>query len=336
MNKNLRISVFGLAGAVAGFVLQGCFDAQPTPECSVTITAAALGLGPYYTKLTKVDGTGTCGDLKYFYTGMQRFRTQAQGGSFNLAVKTSPVVDPFLGYIYSEDVDPSNNCVNEADCDDCTVPQADGGLTVADGGVVEDFTATLADGGMDTLTGTPDPGEPDGYREVEAANECMSVVEPIERRDGTDPNGKNLVATGKMPQFPNSANVCAITDITGGVQNYDQEVLTLADGSSKTLPAITYKTEFTNFNIVNTTAVPGTVFSADVKYTEGSCVANYKAFGFWPEIHCATDVDCDPNADLDAGRVFGSGLNPEYKATCDTGLGVCVPTVSAEDLAKIR
>ena len=59
MSKNLRISLYGLTGAVAGFVLQGCFAAQPTPECSVTITAAALGLAPYYVKLTKQTGTGT-------------------------------------------------------------------------------------------------------------------------------------------------------------------------------------------------------------------------------------------------------------------------------------
>ena len=332
MSKNLRIGFFGLAGAVAGFALQGCFDAQPTPECSVTITAAALGLGPYYTKLTKVDGTGSCANLTHFYTGLQRFRTKAQGGAFTLAVKPSPVADPYLGYVYSADVDPDNNCENEEDCADCTIELADGGLVISDGGVVEEYTITLDDGGTDVGVGTPDPAEPDLYRPVDDANLCKSVEEPIERRDPTDPDGKNLIALGQMPQFP-SNNVCAISDFTGGVQNFGQEDLTLADGTTSTLPAITYKTEFTNFNVVNSTKVPGTAFTADVKLTEGGCVANYKAVGFWPEIHCATDSDCDPNADLDAGRVFGSGINPAFEPKCDTVLEVCVPSV---DVATIK
>ncbi len=335
MSKNSRISLFGLIGGVAGFALSGCFAAQPTPECNVTITAAGQGLGPYYALLTRVDGTGSCSELTHMSVGMQRFRTQANGGAFTLAVRTSPVVDPYLGYIYSADLDPANNCANEEDClgeedpaASCVQPSADGGVELFDGTPVDPATATFttADGGS---------------VEVDLANECASVEEPFARRDAADPKGKKLNAIGQMPQFP-SNNACTITNFTGGEQNYQEEVLTLADGSSATLAAVTYKTEFTNFNVINSAKVPGTAFTTDMKFTEGGCVANYKVVGFWPEIHCSNapsegalvvSGDCDPSADLDAGRITGSGINPSFEPKCNTALGVCVPTV---DVATIK
>lgn len=321
MNTNrLRIGLLGLASAVAGFALQGCFAAQPLPECSVTITAAGLGLHPYYVLMTKVDstGAGTCGDLKHIYIGMQRFRTKASGGDFTLAVKASPVVDPYLGYVYAANTDVYNDCVNEESChgeDDpalsCVVNVDDGGVELFDGTPVE----IQGDVGV---VGDPN----DGGFEVDPANECGAVEEPLYRVDPTDPDGKNLNAIGKMAQFPTNG-VCAVTDFTGGAQNYQAEM----DVDGNTIPAVTYKMEFTDFNIINSTKVPGTAFTSKIKYTEGGCVANYTAVGFWPEVTCETDADCNPSADLDAGRVFGSGINPEFKPKCDTDLEVCVPTV---------
>lgn len=346
MNKNLRIGLFGLVGAVAGFGLQGCFSPQPLPECTVTNSTAGLFLPPYYTKLKLVDGTGSCAGLDHMYTGVQRFRTQAQGGAFTLAVKASPVVDPFLGYVYTGDLDISNNCVNEEDCqgaDDptlaCIVNQADGGIELFDGTPVDSAgTVTQSDGGT---------------YDVDLANECGLVEEEVSRVDPADPKGKNLNAIGKMPQFP-TAGICSVTDFSGGVQNFQEELL--ADGT--TLPAIQYKVDFTEFNVISTAAVAGNAFLAKLKYTEGACVANYEAIGFWPgsfhatiDIPCAeTAADADPSkgdgpdwfdsshilvtsgeceamADLDAGRQFGSGINPAFKPKCDTTLGVCVPSV---------
>lgn len=319
MSKNLRISLFGLTGAVAGFVLQGCFAAQPTPECSVTVTAAGLGLNPYYVKLEKVSGTGPCANLTHMRAGMMRYRTQASGGSFTLAVKPSVIVDPYLGYDFSADSDPSNDCVNEEDCQGeadptmaCINNVSDGGIELWDGTPVDSAgTVTQADGGT---------------YDIDLANECVVVEEPLPRVDPADPDGKKLNAIGKMPQFP-TAGVCSVTAFEGGEQNFQEEVVMLPDGTNQTFPAATYKTEFTDFNVMNTTKVPGTAFTTNIKLTQGTCVAEYKAVGFWPEIGCSADSDCDPNADLDAGRVFGSGINPEFKPKCDMDLEVCVPTV---------
>ena len=346
MSKNLRISLIGLAGAVAGFALQGCFATQPIPECTVTTTAVANGLVPYYTRLSRVDGTGPCAELTHFYTGLQRFRKQGTGGDFTLAIKSSPVIDPFMGYVYSADTDPTNDCVNGEDCQGDADPTAACVVNVSDGGVeLFDGTPIAADGTVDLADG--------GSYQVDPANECVAVDDPVERRDPADPKGANLNAIGQMPRYPIN-NLCAVTDIVGGVQNYGPETLDLADGTQTTLPAITYNVEYTNFNVVNSAKVLGNAFTADVKYTEGSCVANYKAVGFWvglsllqgtADIKCTPAVpadaglvystDCDPSSDLDAGRVFGSGINPAFQPMCDLslgptpadGTGVCVPSV---------
>jgi hypothetical protein len=333
MNQNLRISLIGLAGAVAGFVLQGCFAPQPTPECNVTITAAGLGLPPYYVKLDKTSGTGACSELDHMYAGVQRFRTQASGGAFTFAIRASPVVDPYLGYIYSADVDAFNNCVNEEECtgeDDpttmCVNNLADGGIETYDGTPVNGETAEPTDGG--------DPFD------VDVENTCVSNPDAIPRVDPADEGGKLLNAIGKMPQFPTN-NVCQVTEFVGGRQDFQEEVLTLANGATSTLPAVTHRLEYTDFKIINSPKVQGTAFVSNVKYTEGGCVAEYKALGFWPEIHCSNpasegalvdSTECDPFADLDAGRVAGSGINPEFKPKCDTARGVCVPTVDVENI----
>lgn len=331
MNTNrIRTSLLGLAGAVAGFAFQGCTP-QPLPECSVTITSAALGLGPYYVQLKKESstGTGSCGDLTHMQVGLQRFRTAPSGGAFTLAAKTDLVTDPYLGYIYSENVDDSNDCANEDDCQGagdlanaCVNLLADGGVELNDGTVVDpttgDFTVMYADGGSDMAT-------------ADLMNECGPVADSIPRVDPADPDGKNLNAIGDMAQFPVNGQ-CAVTNWKGGAQNYQAEDLSLVDGTSKTLPAITYKVEFENFNVLSTTKVPGTAFTTTVKYTEGGCSATFTGVGFWPQVHCSADVDCDPSSDLDAGRLLGSGINPDFKPTCNKDLGVCVPSVDVTTL----
>jgi hypothetical protein len=332
MNTNrLRIALMGLAGAVAGFTVQACTP-QPLPECSVTITSAALGLAPYYVVLTKESATGTCGDIDHLKVGLQRFRTKASGGSFTVAVKASPVVDPYLGYTFSENVDDSNDCANEEDCQGADDPSAscvnlrsDGGIELNDGSPVVPVDADVGEVSFD-----PGDGGTETF-EVELANECGAVPDSISRVDPADPDGKNLNAIGNMPQFP-TAGVCPVTNFTGGVQNFQAEDLTLVGGATTTLPAVTYRLEFENFNVISTTKVPGTAFTSTIKYTEGACTATFKALGFWPEVHCEADSDCDPTADLDAGRLLGSGLNPDFKSKCDTVREVCVPGVDVTTL----
>lgn len=348
MNSTIRTGLLGLVGAVAGFGLQGCFTAQPQPECSVTVTSAGLGLVPYYTQLKKIDSTGggTCGDLDHMYVGMQRYRTKASGGDFTVALKPSFLADPYLGYTYSADYDTYNNCVNEESChgeDDpalgCVSVAADGGYELYDGTEV-----------VDNMDGTGTVADPGGDYQVDLANECASVEEPLYRVDPTDMDGKKLNIIANMPQFP-TAGKCALTQASGGTQNFQEE--TTLTG---TVPAITYKVEFIDTSVINNAEFPGIAFTGKIKVTEGACVANYNAVGWWsgyntgsPEIHCTPAMgsaagslsyatECDPNADLDAGRLLGSGMSPAFKPQCqadatDPTTGICVPSV---DLTAVK
>lgn len=364
MNTNrIRIGLLGLASAVAGFSLQGCFAPQPLPECSVTITAAGLGLPPYLVLLKKIDSTGTamdCGKKQKMLVGLQRYRTKASGGAFTLAIRAQPVVDPFLGYTYTGNIDETNDCANEEDCqgaDDpsmaCVHTLEDGGVELFDGTVVTPTTVTPTDGGDPYEAGLVDPMDGGDSYEVDLANECGAVDEPIERRDPADPDGKNLTVIGDMPQFP-TAGTCDVTNLKGGVENFQEE--RLVDGT--VLPAVKFGVEWTDFKVLNTTKIPGTAFTGKVKISEEDCVANYDALGFWPgsfagvsEIACTPSdpskdqsyaPECDPVADTDGGtRIFGSGINPDFAPVCDKNLeqvidgttfGTCVPGVDLTTL----
>lgn len=287
--NKFRIGMVGLASAIAGFVMQGCFAAQPAPECQVTTASAAFGITPYYVELKKIDGTGSCAGLDHMQVGLQRFRVP-NSNDFKVGIKPSLLVDAVNGLYYSADSDESNNCSDGEGCDMCVPP----------------------------------PG-------MMGDNVCESVPDPVPRTDPMDPKGNNILGYGTMKQFPTDKK-CAITDLSGMTQNFAAEMVDLVDGGTQNFPAVKMQVEFTDLNILNTTVIPGTAWTAKVKFTEGSCVANYDALAFWPEVHCETDADCNPEADLDAGRTLGSGINPNFKPKCDTKAGVCKPSVDLTTL----
>jgi hypothetical protein len=63
-------------------------------------------------------------------------------------------------------------------------------------------------------------------------------------------------------------------------------------------------------------------------YTKDGCSATFKAIGMYPAIDCSADdpttpefetdpTVCNPNPDPDQGRVFGSGINPDFPTRCE-------------------
>ncbi len=354
--KTLRIGLIGLASAVAGFTLQGCFAAQPTPECQVATAEAAFGLTPYYVKLTNVDAAGSCGTRDHMYLGTQRFFNADGGAGFRLGMRSSVLMDHALGYTLEENVDPSNDCTNEEDCELCVIALADGGLAVAvDGGPVADFTYDLEDGGTDVEPGLDDGMG--GYTPVDVANECGPVTEPVERFDPNDPDGANLVGFGALPQYP-TAGVCSVTDFTGATQDFEE--IEAVDGTI--IPALSAKLEWEALDVLMTAKVPGTAFTGKVKITEGACTATYEAYAFWPAIHCSAQADyddllasghedcaamtsctpeeargivnrdCDPYPNLEQERAYGSGINPLFEPVCNLERGICEPGVDVKTL----
>ena len=103
-------------------------------------------------------------------------------------------------------------------------------------------------------------------------------------------------------------------------------------------PATSLRYEWSNVRVHVTPAYPGTQMVATVKITQDGCSAIYDVLGLWPAIGCEKldaegngtgepdPVRCDPNADPDAGRPTGSGINPDFKdaIVCDPDVLLCV------------
>jgi hypothetical protein len=128
------------------------------------------------------------------------------------------------------------------------------------------------------------------------------------------------------------------------------------------LPAENYRQEWKNLRVYVTAGVTGTQFVGEMHFenrTPGAeCTADYKFVAMYPSVPCSdevhvdddnnpdtpsenddADVDnddtpnlvpnsdhCLPDPDPDKGRVFGSGINPDFKTTCDPDLLHCVLT----------
>jgi hypothetical protein len=255
------------------------------------------------------------------YLGTQRFRVP-DSGSYRVGYRSSVLMDHALGYTLEANVDPSNDCTYEEDCEACVFTLADGGLATAlDGGAVEEFP--LPDGGSEFGL---DDGM-GGYEPIDVDNECQAVPESVHRVDADDPDGKNLVGFASMPQYPTN-NVCSLTDFTGSAQVFQEEVE--VDGT--VIPALPVRLEWERFDVLMTSKVPGTAFTGKVSITEGACTATYEAFGFWPAVQCTTDTDCDPFPNVAEGRAYGSGINPLFEPKCNTTLKICEPGVDVLQL----
>ncbi len=346
--SKFKIGLAGLASAIMGFVVQGCTTPQPPPECTVFTGAAGAGVSNYYAKLdNKTDNSNAaCADapsngLKNLTLGMTRI---APPGStkFQVIIRSSYIVDAYNGLIFSGNQDPTNDCAKPTSpgkCKYCVVgtPPA---LTLADAGVAVD-PVPLTDGG---LQGIVYPAG-DGGTRISLTNACKPTDEPIARVDPNDENGDNIYQWASMPQFPTNG-VCSLTVFDGGYQNFRAEPL--VDGTE--LPAETVTNNWTALDVLDNTKAPASYFTGKVAISEGACTTTWDVTGFWPIIGCAatdadgntlTDADgnyvpddtlCDPNADLDAGRVFGSGISPYFRSKCDKVLGVCVPTATEAEL----
>jgi hypothetical protein len=140
------------------------------------------------------------------------------------------------------------------------------------------------------------------------------------------------------PQFPDSNTVCTLTPksgATGGSVTLDP--YTCADGTK--FPGGPFKTDWTSFDVINSTRAPATYFTAKLAITEGTCVSNYDVTAFWPAVSCddgtgtPSDALCSPVADADAG-IAASGISPYLKPKCDPTLLVCVPTETTANLKQ--
>lgn len=154
------------------------------------------------------------------------------------------------------------------------------------------------------------------------------------RKMGEELAHKDTLLDPDAPSQPNSVGEL-MTDAPGEDNFCEVPTLTPArlesryGGVSKAPVSLTY--EWSKLRIYNTPEIPGTQFTAELRYSENGCTAEYTVKGIWPVVSCATggkpdDSKCDPNPDPSVGRYRGSGINPTFPVKCDPVAFICVLT----------
>lgn len=175
-----------------------------------------------------------------------------------------------------------------------------------------------------------------------------------------DPAEGKPYAFGDYTTDPDANNICYAGGANGTAALAVAEINIAAtdDGMGNTTPAIHLRQTWSNIRVYVTAAVPGTQMVGEMKFEdlEAGCEASYKVTGLFPAVPCGIDVDddndpmtdaadddadtmnpdpqqpdnaaCSPVADPASGRVFGSGINPDFSTTCDPTLLYCVLTTA--------
>lgn len=87
------------------------------------------------------------------------------------------------------------------------------------------------------------------------------------------------------------------------------------DESLPAQPATTVAFEWSNVRILVTADAQGTQMTADMHFEQDGCEADYSVVGVYPAVSCASDEECDDDA---------NGINPSFATRCNVDLGLCV------------
>jgi hypothetical protein len=145
--------------------------------------------------------------------------------------------------------------------------------------------------------------------------------------DPADPKGAKVNSVGDLTVEP-TAGVCSATNLSPATQSFgpgekEEEVEGSDTPKIVPLPATQVTYQWNDLKFYVAASRPGTVFTANLDFTQDGCNAKYKVIGLWPKVDCSTDADCDPNPDPANGRNSGSGINPEFDVGCDADLHFC-------------
>ncbi len=315
---NLRPSflVVALLAMSLAVWLAGCAYAEPPPPCPVA-AGSALGVGAggnplprlpdFWAKYTLASGNATdsCAQLVGEEVAFQKFSTPTQLTNFTLALRSYR-----MGYQQG-----NANDYGSAD-------------------YVGDLDFTFPDG----TTGGAAEGEGTNFNDPTGGSDFVI------RQDPNDPQNKLMSAIGSLTGLPDATNICTASGFsaadetwpeidvplypggendtsvnTGNTDPLQGTAVILDDGGTKVavFPTLHEKYEWDSVKIISTTEIPGTVFSASLRYTENTCTATYNVFGIWPLTPCHTDLDCSPTPLPSAGVCMNACSADTTVGTCD-------------------
>lgn len=195
-------------------------------------------------------------------------------------------------------------------------------------------------------------------RKIAIQSRTMGEIFLGRKGAGTDEND-HPYAFGVYSTEPDANNICYAGG-SGGTAALDVADLDIAEyteddgmGGMVTYPAEHYRQEWKNVKVYVTAGVTGTQAVGEMHFEDvtGGCSEDFKWVGLFPSVGCGKDVDengmpgdddnddadpdnpdpqvadpdaCLATADPDKGRVFGSGINPDFKVKCDATLLHCV------------
>ena len=357
-----------LGWLVAVGIVGGSFAAcsQPQADCQVALASTTY---PYVVKY-KVKNSPACMDKVKLgeLIGMESYHPpSADKTTYNPDITTVALQSDDLGY-YSGNYasvglgDPcaaAGRCEKDADCLDealkcttgfctaksCTEAHQLWGLgkfeTVRPD--AENFCAmTSTTVAQQDLVG----GEDTFGVGIPTDQACTSDLDCQVPPDPTDPESEGDTATGSVCDTTTGFCTpgCRATDENGDPAPNSCAAPFQCASTDNTigkcfLPPANYKYEWKNLKFFVTAAAPGTQFTGDLTYTEDGCTIEYEAIGLWPAVWCLNenyepdDSLCSPCPDSEAGRVYGSGINPDFPVKCDADLGFCTLR-DAKDLTK--
>lgn len=194
--------------------------------------------------------------------------------------------------------------------------------------------------GLETYHPKSKTEEAPDYTQTNVAikSDSLGAMADINGADDAHP----LYAFGKFKSVvPDSNNFCSVDLEKPAQQDFkgitELDLLTgdpKVDATMKPLAPqdVTVKYEWQDLKLYVTPSAPGTQFSGDLSYTQTvggtECAVTYHAVGLWPAVDCGsydpytgdadgTDQDaCLPDADTEAGRPVGSGINPDFPVQC--------------------
>jgi hypothetical protein len=138
-------------------------------------------------------------------------------------------------------------------------------------------------------------------------------------RDDTNPPSAQT-ATSSFAVEPDADSFCLAPEFTTATVD---AAAVPATATAPAVPATEVTYEFSNVRVYSAPSAPGTQLTGELRYTRDGCTSTYVMRALWPA------VGCDPESDLPEENCGeGSGLNPDFSATCDEVSHICVPAKS--------
>lgn len=159
--------------------------------------------------------------------------------------------------------------------------------------------------------------------------------------DDKDPTHKPY-SLGFFTTAEPEGDFCVVPTLTVANQNLG-EIPEDKKAKTDAVPATSVSYAWSNVKLYVTASAVGTQFTADLTITTDGVACGYTALGMYPYHECGIedpndpdklipdDLDgvaraCAPEADEDAGRPTGSGINPDFPTRCNPDLLVCTLT----------